>query len=56
MGWMGKGDQSRYLATLLLKIRLIDKLLLKHVGLPHILDLAVHLINFFWLYESRGSF
>ena len=25
---------------------MIDKLLLKHVGLPHVLDLAVHLVNF----------
>ena len=24
-----------------------DKLLLEHVGLPHVLDLAVHLVNFF---------
>ena len=28
------------------KIGLIEKLLLKHVGLPHVLDLAVHLVNF----------
>ena len=26
---------------------MIDKLLLEHVGLPHVLDLAVHLVNFF---------
>ena len=32
-------------ATLLLKLGLIDKLLLKHVGLPHVLDLTVHLVN-----------
>ena len=38
-------DHSWYLATLLLKVR-VDKLLLEHVGLPHILDLAVHLVNF----------
>ena len=34
-----------YPATLLLG--LIDKLLLEHVGLPHVLDLAVHLVNLF---------
>ena len=34
---------------------LIDKLLFEHVGLPNILDLAVHLVNF-WLDGSRGSF
>ena len=38
------------------KLGLIGKLFLKHVGLPHVLDLAVHLVNFFWLDESRGSF
>ena len=43
---MGKGDHSRYLATLHLKIRVdIDKLLLEHVGLPHIPDLAVNLVD-----------
>ena len=26
---------------------MIDKLLLEHVGLTHVLDLAVHLVNFF---------
>ena len=30
-----------------LKLGLIDKLLLEHVGLPYVLDLAVHLVNFF---------
>ena len=29
------------------KLGLIDKLLLEHVGLPYVLDLAVHLVNFF---------
>ena len=29
------------------KLGLIDKLLLEHVGLPHVLVLAVHLVNFF---------
>ena len=34
---------------------LIDKLLLEHVGLPHILNLAVHLVNFFgWM--SQGGY
>ena len=33
---------------------LIDKLLLEHVGLPNVLDFAVHLVNFFgWM--SRGG-
>ena len=36
-----------YFATLLLKVRVGDKLSLEHVGLPHVLDLAVHLVNFF---------
>ena len=30
---------------------MIDKLLLEYVGLPQVLDLAVHLVN--WLDESR---
>ena len=48
---MGKGDHSRYLAT-----GLIDKLLLKHVGLPHVLVLAVHLVNFFgWMSQGGHS-
>ena len=35
---------------------LIDKLLLEHVGLPHLLDLAVHLINFFgWMSQEVHS-
>ena len=35
---------------------LIDKLLLKHVGLPHVLDLAVHLVNFFgWMSQGGHS-
>ena len=25
---------------------MIDKLLLEHVGLPHVLDLPIHLVNF----------
>ena len=33
-----------------------EYVLLEHVGLPHVLDLAVHLVNFFWLDWSRGSF
>ena len=32
----------------------IDKLLLEHVGLPQVLDISVHLVNFFgWM--SQGS-
>ena len=36
------------------KLGLIDKLLLEHVGLPHVLDLAVHRVNFFGC-MSQGS-
>ena len=43
---MGKGDHPRYLATLLLKFELIDKLLLEHVGLTFVLDVAVHQVIF----------
>ena len=33
-----------------------DKLLLEHVGLPHVLDLAVHLVNFFgWMSQGGHS-
>ena len=52
-GWV----KGIILGTWLLSIKkfgLIDKLLLKHVGLPHVLVLAVHLVNFFgWM--SQGS-
>ena len=35
---------------------MIDKLLLKHVGLPHVLDLDVHLVNFFgWMSQGGHS-
>ena len=34
------------------KLGLIDILLLEHVGLSHVLDIAVHLVNF-WLDESK---
>ena len=35
---------------------MIDILLLEHVGLPHILDLAVHLVNFFgWMSQGGHS-
>ena len=35
---------------------LIDKLLLEHVGLPHVLVLAVHLVNFFgWMSQGGHS-
>ena len=34
----------------------MDKLLLKHVGLPHVLVLAVHLVNFFgWMSQGGHS-
>ena len=33
-----------------------DKLLLEDVGLPHVLDLAVHLVNFFgWMSQGGHS-
>ena len=35
---------------------LINKLLLEHVGLLHVLDLAVHLVNFFgWVSQGGHS-
>ena len=35
---------------------LINNLLLDHVGLPHVLDLAVHLVNFFgWVSQGDHS-
>ena len=35
---------------------LIDKLLLEHVGLTHVLDLTVHLVNFFgWMSQGGHS-
>ena len=35
---------------------MIDKLLLKHVGLPHILVLTVHLVNFLsWVSQGGHS-
>ena len=35
---------------------MIDKLLLEHVGLPQVLDLAVHLVKFFgWLSQGGHS-
>ena len=38
------------------KLGLIDKLLLEHEGLPHILDLAVHLVNSFgWMSQGVHS-
>ena len=37
------------------KLGLIDKLLLKHVGLAHVLVLDVHLVNFFgWMSQVKG--
>ena len=55
LGWMDQGDHSWYQTILLLKVR-VDKLLLKHVGLPHVLVLAVHLVNFFsWVSQGGHS-
>ena len=35
---------------------LIDNLLLDHVGLPHFLNLVVHLVNFFgWMSQGDHS-
>ena len=35
---------------------LIDRLLLEHVGLPHVFDLAVHLVIFFgWMSQGGHS-
>ena len=35
---------------------MIDKLLLELVGLPHVLDLTVHLVNFFgWVSQGGHS-
>ena len=35
---------------------MIDKLLLEHVGLPHVLDLAFHLVIFFgWMSQGGHS-
>ena len=48
-------DTLRYLATPLLKLVLINNLLLDHGGLPHVLDLAVHLDNFFWMSQGGHS-
>ena len=52
---MDQGHHSWYPATLLLKVRFFDKLLLEHVGLLHVLDLTVHLVNFYgWM--SQGGY
>ena len=34
---------------------MIDELLLEHVGLPHVLDLAVHLVIFGWMRQGGHS-
>ena len=59
---MCKTNKSKFLAgwgprlLSILKLGLIDKLLLEHVGLPHVLDLAVHLVNFFgWMSQGGHS-
>ena len=52
---MDPGHYSWSLATHLLKVR-VDKLLLEHVGLLHILDLAVHLVIFLgWISQGDHS-
>ena len=33
-----------------------EELLLEHVGLPHVLDLAVHLVNFFGRMSQGGHY
>ena len=43
-GWIKGIILSTQLLSFL-KLRLIDKLLLKHVGLPYVLDLSVHLVT-----------
>ena len=49
-GWI----KGIILSTQLLS--LIDKLLLEHVELPHILGLAVHLVNFLgWMSQGGHS-
>ena len=54
-GWV----KGTILGTWLLsfqKIGLIDKLLLEHVGLPHVLVLDVHMVNFFsWVSQGGHS-
>ena len=50
---MDQGDQTWYQTILLLKVR-VDKLLLEHLGLPHVLDFAVHLVNFFGCMSQGG--
>ena len=54
-GWI-KGIILGTQLLFFLKLGLIGKLLLKHVGLPHVLDLAVHLVNFFgWMSQGGHS-
>ena len=49
-------DTLWYFATLLLKVRDDLYLLLEHVGLPNVLALAVHQVNFFgWMYQGDHS-
>ena len=38
------------------KLGLIDKLLLEHLGLLHVLDLAVQLVNFFGWMSQGGHY
>ena len=54
-GWIkGIIHDSRLLSFQ--KLGLIDKLLLEHAGLPHVLDHAVNLVNFFgWMSQGGHS-
>ena len=45
---MGRGSHTetfRYLATPISKLWVVDNILPEHVELPHVLDLAVHLVQ-----------
>ena len=49
-------DGSRASFFVLISIFFTDKLPLEHVGLPHVLALAVHLVNFFgWMSQGGHS-
>ena len=63
---MCKTDKSKFLAGWImgiilgtqllsfLKLGSIDKPLLEHVGLPHVLNLTVHLVNFLGRMSQGG--
>ena len=54
---MCKTNKSKFFAGWMdQKLGLIDKLHLEHVGLPHVLDIAVHMVNFFgWMSHGGHS-